>query len=520
MKQDKKSLSYGSIFLSVLMALSFWVNTGCSPAKKSEAIKAKEISLGQLHPGLIKETMQVSPGLNHLAYAAKSGEKYIMVIDGQESQEYDGIHLPDSIFSSDEKTTVYGAWRNDKIMAVINGQESEPYARLRLIRFSPDGQRLAYWVATGEKETDLKANLIVDRKEGPVYRWFGESSPGPFGNDVTKYRPVFSPDSHRLAYVALIGQQELIVVDGKESDKYDEIVSAPIFSPDSKRVAYISRKDGQYRTVVDGQPGQEYERIENLMFSPDSQKFAYIACRHDNQLVVVDGTEQPEFRMIDRLMFSPDGKHLAYVADEGQNQVLVLDGQKSTPFDLVDHLVFSPDSQHLAYSVLSDQKTLLYVDGQEKPSYRFVVSIDFSPDSQKIIYTGREGLDQMDLLINGEKAKSYEEISSWVFSPDGKRMAYWAKRDGKNFIVVDDLEGQAYDYPSYLYQDKYQPVFSPDGRHLGYVALKGNQNLVVIDGKESRLYDEILTPLVFDGPVNYHFLAIDKNQVFRVEGKL
>jgi len=520
MKKFKKNWFIG-FSLFVFLLSSFWpglVLAGNDENKKSIAIK--EISLAKIHPGMVRETLQISPKGNRVVYVAKSGEKYLMVVDGLAGQEYDGIHLPKSIFSSDEKTAIYGAWRDKKIFAVINGQEGKPYKKMSLIIYSPDGQKIAYWAAAGEKDAELKAMVVVDGKEGPAYDWFGESGPGPLGRDVKKYQPVFSLDSSRLAYVALSGKQELVVVDGKEGARYDEIGSFPIFSPDSKKVAYMAKKGGQWLVVVNGVEGKKYERIENLMFSPDGQRIAYIAFRNDSQLVVVNGTEEPEYRMVDRVTFSPDGQHLAYVADIGQKQVLVVDGKESKQYDMINHFVFSPDSRHLAFSVLDGQKEIVVVDGAEKGQHRFVVSLNFSPDSQKIIYTGRDDMDKVDLFINGDKVKTYEEISTWVFSPDGKRMAYWARRNGKNFIVVDGVEGQAYDLPDYLYQAKYEPLFSFDGQHLAYVAVKKGKNVVAVDGIESKEYDEILSPVVFDSASKFHCLAINQNELFKVEGTI
>lgn len=520
MKIMKKKRLWGISFL-ILLAFFSWAEPGCSQARATGArVVVKEISLGKIHPGIVRESLQISLKANRVAYAAKSGEKYLMVIDGVAGKEYDGLHMPKSIFSSDEKTAIYGAWRDKKIFIVVNGQEGKPYARISLITYSPDGKKIAYWAATGEKEDNLKGMVVIDGKEGPTFDWIGESTPGPIGHSVKKYVPVFSPNSSRLAYVALSGNQELVVVDGKEWARYDEIASFPIFSPDSKKVAYLARKGGQWLVVVDGIEGKKYERIENLMFSPDGQKIAYIAFHNDNQLVVVNGNEGPEYQMVDRVTFSPDGKHLAYVADIGQKQVLVVDGKESKQYDMINHFVFCPDSKHLAFSALAEQKEVVVVDGAEKSKHRFVVSLNFSPDSQKIVYTGRDDMDKVDLFINGEKAKNYDEISSWVFSPDGKRMVYWARRNGKNFIVINGKEDQAYDLPDYLYQAKYEPVFSSDGQHLAYVAVKEGKNVVVVDGVESKEYDEILSPVVFDSASKFHYLAINQNEIFKVEGTI
>ena len=507
--------------LSLSLILIFFL-TATGGENTRVSLNLKEISLGKINPGMVPETLQFSLKANRVAYAVKSGEKYFMVIDGVAGKEYDGLHMPNSIFSPDGKTAVYGAWQKGKAFIVVNGQEGQPYWNISLITYSPDGKKIAYWAAKGEDKAKLKGAVVLNGKEGSVFDWIGESTPGPIGHSVRKYAPVFSPDSLRLAYIAVNGEKELVVVDSQNGQSYEAISSSPIFSPDSKKVAFIARKNGKWLVVVDGNEGKPYEQIENLLWSPDGQKIAYIAFHNGKELVVVNGTEGPEYQIIDRMEFSPDGQHLAYAADIGQKQVLVVDGKESKQYDMINHFVFSPDSRHLAYSALLNQKETVVVDGKELTSHQFVVSLGFSPDGKKVIYTGRDGMNSVDLFLNGQKVKSFEEIiTPWIFSPDGQRLAYWVRKSGGVLMIIDGVEGPQFDFSnSLLFEGKNEPVFSPDSRHLAYVAVRGNKELIVVDGVESHLFDKILSRVEFDSPEVFHFLAINNNEIFKVEGSL
>jgi dipeptidyl aminopeptidase/acylaminoacyl peptidase len=65
-----------------------------------------------------------------------------------------------------------------------------------------------------------------------------------------------SPDGKRTAYVSSkyipkVGDRQFVVVDGKEGEKYDEIMHIRegvniLFSPDSKRVAYVAKNKGKH----------------------------------------------------------------------------------------------------------------------------------------------------------------------------------------------------------------------------------------------------------------------------------
>lgn len=51
-----------------------------------------------------------------------------------------------------------------------------------------------------------------------------------------------------------------MVIDGQAGPEYDGI-GTPVFSPDSKRVAYLAVKDKKCLVVIDGQAGPEYGMI-------------------------------------------------------------------------------------------------------------------------------------------------------------------------------------------------------------------------------------------------------------------
>ena len=102
-----------------------------------------------------------------MAYWAKVGNKWLVVVDGKEGGQYDSIGGP---------------------------------------IFSPDGKRVAYWAQVGNKQF-----VVVDGKEERQYDGIGQST------------LIFSPDGKRVAYGAQVGNKWLVVVDGKEGRQYDDL---------------------------------------------------------------------------------------------------------------------------------------------------------------------------------------------------------------------------------------------------------------------------------------------------------
>jgi hypothetical protein len=104
--------------------------------------------------------------------------------------------------------------------------------------------------------------------------------------------------------------------------------------------------------------------------------------------------------------------------------------------------------------------------------------------------------------------------SGLAISPDSKHVAYGAGRGDKLLVVVDGVEGKEYDGIVAR-----SPVFSPDSKRVAYGAQRGGKQLVVVDGVEGKEYDAFLkgSRLVFDGPSQFHTLALSGNEFSRVE---
>jgi Tol biopolymer transport system component len=105
-------------------------------------------------------------------------------------------------------------------------------------------------------------------------------------DNLTKSAPVFSPDSKRVAYIAVRGEKQFIVVDGVEGKEYDGILKGtPAFSPDSKRIAYGVKR----WVVVHGGKTKEFADIVNgicLVFD-SSTKLHTLAVR-DKEIFLVE----------------------------------------------------------------------------------------------------------------------------------------------------------------------------------------------------------------------------------------
>ncbi len=120
----------------------------------------------------IRATFRISPDNRRVAFAARTGHKRLVVVDGENGKEYDNIMDGTPVFSSNSQRIAYAALEDNEIFMVVDENE--------------------------------------ERKQY---------------DDVLKGTLVFSPDSKYVVYGAAKGGDKLLVVDGEERDSHGNIVT-------------------------------------------------------------------------------------------------------------------------------------------------------------------------------------------------------------------------------------------------------------------------------------------------------
>jgi hypothetical protein len=137
-----------------------------------------------------------------------------IVIDGTEGKHYDEVGTP--VFSPDGRHVAYRAFHKNRWHMVVDNTEGDEYeSMLNSPIFSPDNQRVSYIAGRGKKL------LVVN---GPQ----ASEVSAPAGGYL-----VFSPDGRRLACVLVRGRQGSVYVDGVEGAAYDSI-GVPVFTSDGR----------------------------------------------------------------------------------------------------------------------------------------------------------------------------------------------------------------------------------------------------------------------------------------------
>jgi hypothetical protein len=165
------------------------------------------------------DEMALGPNNVSLAYEVLKGDKYVVVVNGQEGPEYDDI-MKDSIV------------------------------------LSPDGTHFAYAAKKGNGWL-----VAVDGNEGPIY------------NGISIGSPVFSPDGYNLAYAAVKDNQWFVVLNGQPIQYDCNDIGSILFSPDGRHIIHTIKKDNRWSLVVDGEIKLDYEHIYELNPTDDAVEY-------------------------------------------------------------------------------------------------------------------------------------------------------------------------------------------------------------------------------------------------------
>ena len=216
------------------------------------------------------------------AYAAEDNFKW-QVVDakGKRLDGYDEVkHLA---MSADGLHLAFAARTGAEWFVVLDGEAQEKFDGIGEIKFSPNGERLAYKAMRYKKgflKKVPKSCVVLDGLCSDFYEGIGRTG---FN---------FSADSKRFAYSAINEQHSFGVIDGRETIRYDGIgAHTPFFSPEDRHCVLVASVVKKLSVLIDEEPGPIYKSIVmrdggGVRFSA-ADAFHYIALI-DEELYLVE----------------------------------------------------------------------------------------------------------------------------------------------------------------------------------------------------------------------------------------
>lgn len=353
----------------------------------------------------------------------------------------------------------------------INGKMSPLFDDARGAVFGTGQSGCAFVVRKGGKEC-----VVSDGREGALY-------------DAVD-RVIITPGG-RVVYEAKRGDKWLLVSGTKERELRAALSASPLISPDGKRLAFVEQHNGAGKVGLrvctldlnECANGKEYQSIGMVKNDASRTRLAYPVARDGKSAVVTLDLNQPGvaesesrwYEKISAFNLSDNGTHLAFLAVQGGKKVMVKDGVETgaPPCSSVFDLVVSRAGKTLQTGLV-EGKVVAYLDGERiGKAYDGINDPHFSADGSKIVSVA-ESRGKNFVVVNGVEGPPHDKVVTPRFTPDDSRVVYRARTNGERFAVVADLQGRTVrEHPHY--EAVWELTFSPNGQSVGYGIRKGQE---------------------------------------------
>ncbi|MDL5502050.1 MAG: hypothetical protein QSU88_02435, partial [Candidatus Methanoperedens sp.] len=91
-----------------------------------------------LYGSILKHTLTFSPDGKRIAYAAREGDKWFVVVDGKEGKRYDDILKHTPVFSPDSKRIAYAAREGNKWFVIEETTDGNKFKNIITFRAGND----------------------------------------------------------------------------------------------------------------------------------------------------------------------------------------------------------------------------------------------------------------------------------------------------------------------------------------------------------------------------------------------
>ncbi len=263
----------------------------------------------------------LSPGGEHLAWAALRGRTWQVVVDGKPGPGFDAI-FEDSLRLSSTGVAAYVAERGGRAVPVVGTSRGRSAAAISSLRLTDDGAHVA-WLARDESGQ----RAVVDQVEGRP--WLQVS-------DL-----LLLPDGRAL-HAARSRAGWWMVGGGQQRGPY-EAVGRPRFEP-TPGLVFAASRDGAWFVVTEGVEGPPFDAIDELVVAPDG-RVGYVARRGRRHAVVVDGLERGTWRSAAGLSIGPAGRWAIVVLDDEVTRIVHDAGEERVANAMPDTLAFGADGR-------------------------------------------------------------------------------------------------------------------------------------------------------------------------------
>lgn len=370
-------------------------------------------------------------------------------------------------------------WAPGKKVVADLGKWRDTYEAMEEPYASPDGERVAAIVKTGEESFSVCVNGTP---------WEAEF-------DKIWYLR-FAPDNRAVALVSDTAMWS-VAVDGHAWENWYEFVWNTKFGVSGGPITIAAQNSRSYFAVTDDRPWQSgFYSLNNLAVSADGRVCAAVvqtvpakegdiaAFQQGVFTVAVNGKAwDTNFLNAWEIAFSSDNRHVATDIRLSLYDFTIAVNGRPWPTQYAEawRPRFHPTDHSVTAPVRVADGWALAKDGELYWSRRYVQLWHhiYSPTGDHIAAIAAPEYGQWTIAEDDKawRTRFNEAVTDAVYSPEGNHIACVGKQNGKWHVAVDD-----HVWPG-AYDMVWPPVFSPDGAHVAAKVETEGRYAVVVDGK-------------------------------------
>lgn len=312
----------------------------------------------------------------------------------------------------------------------INGKDSKSYIKISKIKFSPSGEKWAYF---GRMNSGW--NLVTNDTTIPINAYeIGDIKFSRIGEKI-----IYSYTESNQEYIYINNSK--ILMSGRIGEFYINRIG--------NKYAYMSKRGSSYILNINGCETQLFDNIKPMGYM-DDDKFIY-AAQNGNQWEVFKDNEAltESFKTISEAMLNPAGNTAGVIAQLSNDYVIsvLINNDYTEPlysnqYDQLQNLTVHPSDALIACNGVLNNNYVVLLNSTEYVSDEYCQAPKFSYDGSELYFLSCKL--SCFISVNGKKYKMPGAVSpniNFVKKPNSMNIAY----AGANSILMQEIDsGQIY----------------------------------------------------------------------------